>query len=232
MKSHLKSEKVIHSCKEKFFKGVLRPNSKQWDAGRCQKLEIYLPVTIWAVVLGGQLSACLSFLQFLLNGVKSRSKDLQWNTATDFISLMGWSWILYPWVSGRSGVEFFVFSTVSFFYCKSLISSSGIKIKCSRIRFQVLWLLSTGTWGITPRMILEFTILSLEVVKIVRGRFHYGLILNILIQLGAVIRTWFLANSYTLGGANILLMSPEINGLTSTSKKSAWSCTKACVETV
>lgn len=63
-----------HSCK-KFFKGVLRPNSKQWDAGHCQKLEVYLPVTIWAVVLGGQLSICLLFLQFLLTGVKSRSKD-------------------------------------------------------------------------------------------------------------------------------------------------------------
>lgn len=80
-------------------------------------------------------------------------------------------------------------------------------------------------------MILEFTILSPQVVKIVTNR---EILLWFSIKHAhsaqAVKRIWFLGNSHTLGGANILLMSPEISGLTSTIKEIAWSCTKACVE--
>lgn len=148
-----------------FFRSVLRPSSKQRDAGHCQNWEVCMPVTIWAVVLGEQLSACLSFLQFLLTGVKFNPKKsvLQWNTATDIISVTGWCWMQYPWVSGGSGFEFSDCSTVSFLNCKSLTSSSEIKIQLSRTHFQVLQLLRSGTWGITPKMIFEFMTLSLEV---------------------------------------------------------------------
>lgn len=145
-----------------FFQSVLRPSSKQQDVGYCQNWEVCIPVTIWAVVLGEQFSKCLPLI-FWSGKFNPKKSVLQWNTATDIISVMSWCWMQHPWVSGRSVFEFSGFSTVLFFNCKSLISSSEIKIQLSRTHFQVLQLLRSGTWGITPKMIFEFMILSLEV---------------------------------------------------------------------